>query len=49
MHEHDPRDLSAEQSVVGKVGLFFLEVIKITLLAGITIGIVRYFYLNLFM
>lgn len=43
MHHEDPQDLSVEHSFVGKVGLFFLEVIKITLLAGITIGLVRYF------
>lgn len=36
-------DMSVEQSFLGKAGLFFLEVIKIALLAGLTIGLVRYF------
>ena len=32
-----------EYSLIGKIGLFFFEVIKIALFAGITIGLVRYF------
>lgn len=36
-------DMSEERSLLGKVGLFILEVIKVALLAGITIGLVRYF------
>ncbi|MBI2436592.1 MAG: signal peptidase I [Candidatus Magasanikbacteria bacterium] len=32
-----------EKGFLGKLALFFLEVIKIVILAGITIGIVRYF------
>ncbi len=35
----DPQDYS----LIGKIGLFFFEVIKIALFAGITIGLVRYF------
>lgn len=36
-------DMSEERSALGKAGLFILEVIKVALLAGITIGLVRYF------
>lgn len=36
-------DMSRETSVLGKVGLFFLEFIKIVVLAGVTIVLVRYF------
>lgn len=36
-------DLTQEKSIFRKVGSFFLELIKIALLAGITIGFVRYF------
>ncbi len=32
-----------EQSLLGKVGAFLLELVKIAVLAGITIGLVRYF------
>ncbi|HAZ29093.1 MAG TPA: signal peptidase I [Candidatus Magasanikbacteria bacterium] len=38
-----PEDSDQEQSTLGKVGLFFLEFIKVALLAGLTIGLVRYF------
>ncbi len=34
---------SAEKSWLANLGLFFLELVKIAVLAGITIGIVRYF------
>ncbi|MEK7644229.1 MAG: signal peptidase I [Patescibacteria group bacterium] len=33
----------SEQGLVGKIASFFLELIKIALLAGLTIGLVRYF------
>ncbi|MFH1286392.1 MAG: signal peptidase I [Candidatus Magasanikbacteria bacterium] len=33
---------SAEKSFLAKSGIFFLEIIKIVILAGITIGLVRY-------
>ncbi len=36
-------DLSEERSPLGKIGLFVLEVIKVALLAGVTITLVRYF------
>lgn len=36
-------DMSEERSALGKIGLFILEVIKVALLAGVTIGLVRYF------
>lgn len=36
-------DMSEERSPLGKAGLFVLEVIKVALLAGVTIGLVRYF------
>ncbi len=36
-------DLTQEKSIFRKIGGFFLELIKIALLAGITIGLVRYF------
>lgn len=32
-----------ERGVLSSIGLFFLEMVKIVLLAGITIGLVRYF------
>lgn len=32
-----------EKNILSKAGLFFLELIKIAILAGITIGLVRYF------
>ncbi|HYE59800.1 MAG TPA: signal peptidase I, partial [Candidatus Kapabacteria bacterium] len=32
-----------EKSILGTVGLFFLELIKVAILAGVTIGLVRYF------
>lgn len=45
-----PRDMTdedkqfqGEKSFLGAVGLFFLELIKVTVLAGVTIGLVRYF------
>lgn len=43
MQHQDQSDLNVQHSLVERVGLFFLEVIKIVLLAGITIGLVRYF------
>lgn len=40
----DDEELEAEeQSTLNKVGLFFLELIKVVVLAGITIVLVRYF------
>ncbi|MCF6276277.1 MAG: signal peptidase I [Candidatus Magasanikbacteria bacterium] len=39
----DELDLTQEKSIFRKIGSFFLELIKIALLAGITIGVVRYF------
>src|SRR3989338_5380936 len=44
--EENSTDLKAyepDRSFFGKLGLFFLELIKITVLAGITIVTVRYF------
>ena len=35
-------DAQKEKSVLGMVGLFFLELIKVVVLAGVTIGLVRY-------
>lgn len=40
---HNMEDMATERSLIGKIGLFFLEVIKVVLLAGLTIGLVRYF------
>lgn len=37
------KDIQGGKSVVGAIGLFFLELIKVTVLAGVTIGLVRYF------
>lgn len=37
------QDLSHETTVLGKIALFFLELIKIVVLAGVTIVLVRYF------
>ena len=34
---------SAERSWLANAALFFLELVKIAVLAGITIGVVRYF------
>lgn len=39
--EQIPND--SEQGIAGKIASFFLELIKIALLAGLTIGLVRYF------
>lgn len=41
--QYNPEDMSEERSALGKVGLFILEVVKVALLAGVTIGLVRYF------
>lgn len=35
--------IHVEKSILGMIGLFFLELIKVAVLAGITIGMVRYF------
>lgn len=39
----DEVEETQEKSFLGKLALFFLEVIKIVVLAGVTIGVVRYF------
>lgn len=39
----DTPDLPPEQGFIGKVGSFLLELVKIAVLAGLTIGLVRYF------
>jgi signal peptidase I len=36
-------DPNAEKSIFGTIGLFFLELIKVALMAGLTIGLIRYF------
>ncbi len=45
--EHDPKVVApiseTEKNVLGGIGLFFLELIKVSILAGLTIGLVRYF------
>src|SRR3989344_4142086 len=49
MLEKEPLDLDKkvvgerERSFLASAGLFFLELIKIVILAGVTIGLVRYF------
>lgn len=37
------QDQEIERSILGMIGLFFLELIKVALLAGVTIGLIRYF------
>ena len=39
----NPAAKEVGKSVFGSIGLFFLELIKVALLAGITIALVRYF------
>lgn len=41
--EDDKIVAQRERSLLSSIGLFFLELIKVALLAGITIGLVRYF------
>jgi signal peptidase I len=41
--QSDLIDMGQETTVLGKMGLFFLELVKIIVLAGITIVLVRYF------
>jgi signal peptidase I len=38
-----PETPPQEKSVLSLVGLFFLELVKVAILAGVTIGLVRYF------
>lgn len=41
--ENQSNDEVHEKGVLNKLALFFLELIKVALLAGVTIGLVRYF------
>jgi len=41
--ENKSNDEVHEKGILSKVALFFLELIKVAILAGITIGLVRYF------
>ncbi len=38
-----PQNQPPERNFLGNLGLFFLELIKVALMAGLTIGLVRYF------
>src|SRR3989344_8901314 len=38
-----PQSAPPERGTLAAIGLFFLELIKVALLAGITIGLIRYF------
>jgi len=39
----ESQDMSMEATMLGRVGLFFLELVKIVVIAGVTIVLVRYF------
>lgn len=41
--EREKEILETEKTIVGTAGLFFLELIKVAVLAGVTIALVRYF------
>lgn len=43
LHDTTPEEPQAEKSILSLVGLFFLELVKVAVLAGVTIGLVRYF------
>jgi len=42
-NQSEERKHDLEKSVIGMIGLFFLELIKVAVLAGVTIFLVRYF------
>ncbi|MBT3817310.1 MAG: signal peptidase I [Candidatus Magasanikbacteria bacterium] len=49
MDHFSPEETQEEKSFIGSLGLFFLELIKIAVLAGVTIALVRYFLFKPFL